>query len=71
MTDQFITAEQFRGGSFDGQYSHLGVPKLFDAHYDTTGHYAGTEDLRLMKEKASPWIVQMTKNIGRAFKVVN
>jgi hypothetical protein len=76
VTDQFISAEQFRGGSFDGQYAHLGVPKLLDAHYDTTGHYdvdpmhrAGTEDLCLRKEKASAWIVLMTKNMEELSKL--
>ena len=78
VTDQFITADQFRGGSFDGQYFHLGVHKLLDTHYDVTAQYdvdpmhrAGTVDLHLRKEKSSGWIVSMTSHIGKAFKAVN
>ena len=78
VTDQFITADQFLGGAFDGQYFHLGVNKLLDGHYRVTAQYdvdpmhrAGTEDLKLRKEKSSTWIVSMTIIIGRAFKAVN
>ena len=78
VTDKFITAAQFRGGSFDGQYFHLGVDKQLDAHYDVNAHYdvdpmhrAGTVDLHLRKEKSSTWINAMTAQIGKAFKIVN
>ena len=78
VTDMFISADQFKGGSFDGQYFHLGVHKLLDTHYGVTGHYdvdpmhrAGTEDLRLRKAKSFGWIVSLTSHVGRAFKVVN
>ena len=70
VTDKFVTAEQFKGGSFDGQYFHLGVNKLLDAHYDVKAKYdvdpmhrAGTVDLHLRKEKSSGWIVSMTSQI--------
>ena len=78
VTDQFISADQYRGGSFDGQYFHLSVPTHLDAHYGVTAKYdvdpmhrAGTVDLHLRKEKSSGWIVSMTTYIGKSFKVVN
>ena len=78
VADKFISADQFQGGSFDGQYFHLSVHKLLDEHYGTKSHYdvdpmhrAGTVDLHLRKDKSSDWIVGMTALIGRAFKIVN
>ena len=78
VTDEYIDADQFRGGAFDGQYFHLGVHKLLDEHYQVKGHYdvdpmhrAGTVDLHLRKENNSGWIVSMTTEIGKAFKTVN
>ena len=73
-----IKPEQFQGGSFDGQYFHLGVDKLLDSHYGVDAHYdvdpmhrAGTVDLHLRNEKCSAWIVLMTNQVGKAFKMVN
>ena len=60
VTDKFISADQYRGGAFDGQYFHLGVHKLLDSHYGVTAHHdvdpmhrAGTVDLHLRKAKTS------------------
>ena len=39
VTVKFISAEPFNGGSFDGQYFHLGVDKLRDAHYGVHANY--------------------------------
>ena len=78
VTDKYIKGDQFQGGSFDGQYFHLGVNKLLDEHYQVKGHYdidpmhrAGTVDLHLRKERSSDWIVKITTKIGDAFKTVN
>ena len=78
VTDKFISAEQFNGGSFDGQYFHLGVDKLLDAYYGAHANYdvdpmhrAGTVDLHLRKETSSAWIVSLTSLVGTAFKLVN
>ena len=78
VTDKFIKGDQFRGGSFDGQYFHLGVPKLLDNHYGVKAQYdvdpmhrAGTVDLHLRKMESSLWIVNLTSLVGQAFKVVN
>ena len=32
-----ITAEQYQGGSYDGQYHHLSVPELLDGYFGFTG----------------------------------
>ena len=78
VTDQFVSGDQYKGGSFDGQYFHLKVDKMLDDHYGVTSHHdvdpmhrAGTVDLHLRKEKASAWIVNLTLQVGKAFKVVN
>ena len=78
VTDKFISAEQFKGGSFDGQYFHLSVHKMLDEHYGVKAHYdvdpmhrPGTQDLKLRKEISSGWIVSMTTLIGKGFKTVN
>ena len=76
VTDMFISADQFQGGSYDGQYFHLCVHLLFDAHYDVKAqhdvdpmHRAGVENLHLRKEKDSDRMVAITALIGRAFKL--
>ena len=80
VTDKFIVSEQYRGGSFDGQYFHLGVHKLLDSHYGGGGHVhhdvdpmhrAGTVDLHIRKCKTSEWIVDLASLIGKGFKIVN
>ena len=60
VTDKFITSSQYRGGSYDGQYFHLGVHTLLDAHYGVKSHHdvdpmhrAGTQDLKLRKLTSS------------------
>ena len=38
MLEEFETsAEQFQGGSFDGQYFHLSVPDVLNTHFGTEG----------------------------------
>ena len=32
-----ISAEQFQGGFFDGQYFHLSVPEVLNTHFGTEG----------------------------------
>ena len=78
VTDQYIKSEQYRGGSFDGQYFHQKVHTKLDEHYAAKGfhtidpmHRAGTVDIHLRKEKRFQWLVEMTVLVGQAFKVVN
>jgi hypothetical protein len=32
-----ISAEQFQGGSFEGQYFHFSVPEVLNIHFGTEG----------------------------------
>ena len=77
-----ITAEQYQGGSYDGQYHHLSVPELLDGHFGFTGtsrkfsdwdpmHIAGTRDAAIRKETQFSWLVQITEDISSLFKAIN
>ena len=77
-----ITAEQYQGGSYDGQYHHLSVPELLDGHFGFTGanrkysdwdpmHIAGTRDVAIRKETQYSWLVQITEDISSLFKAIN
>ncbi len=80
--DIHVTAEQYQGGSYDGQYHHLSVPELLDGHFGFTGtsrkfsdwdpmHIAGTRDAAIRKETQFSWLVQITEDISSLFKAIN
>ena len=77
-----ITAEQYQGGSYDGQYHHLSVLELLDGHFGFTGtirkfsdwdlmHIAGTRDAAIRKETKFSWLVQIKEDIASLFKAIN
>ena len=78
LNEKDVTAEQYQGGSYDGQYRHLSVPELLDGHFGFTGanrkcsdwdpmHIAGTRDAAIRKETQLSWLVQITEDISSLF----
>ena len=77
-----INGSQFLGGSFDGAYFHLNVPKKPDCYFGFEGnkgkhhdwdplHKAGLQDIHIRKDPLFEWLVSTTKIVGEVFRVVN
>ena len=78
VTDNWISKEQYQGGSYDGQYHNLGVTKVLNEHFCVSRddvqndwdplHKCGICDKRMRKRKNSKWIGDMTTQISESFK---
>ena len=76
-----IVGDQYLGGSYDGQYHLLSVPLLLDTHFGFCDnrkysdwhpmHKAGTVEARIRKDQSFSLLVEVTDNVGRAFKSIN
>ena len=78
-----ITAEQFHGGSFDGQYFHLSAPKVLNTFFgisenDNSVHYnydpmhkAGLIDTHIRKTDDFKLLTEVTEITGDVFKHFN
>ena len=78
-----ITAEQFQGGSFDGQYFHLSVPKVLNTYFgkneeDESTHYdydpmhkAGLVDTHIRKSESFRFRTDVTDVVRDVFRHFN
>ena len=78
-----ISAEQFRGGSFDGQYFHLSVPNVLNADFGTKGkdasvhydydlmHKAGLVDTHIREDDNFKFLNKVTEVVAAVFKNFN
>ena len=82
--DEFISPEQYKGISCDGQYFILGVHKHLDEHYGAVGqahhdhdamHRAGLVDTHLRnptrKGFTEKWLNELIETICQAFELFN
>ena len=78
-----ISAEQFQGGSFGGQYFHLSVPDVLNTHFgteekDASVHYdhdpmhkAGLVDTHIREDDNFKFLNKVTEVVAAAFKNFN
>ena len=78
-----ISAEQFQGGSFDGQYFHLSVPDVLNTHFGTEGkdasvhydhdpmHKAGLVDTHIREDDNFKFLNKVTEVVAAVFKNFN
>ena len=78
-----ISAEQFQGGSFDGQYFHLSVPEVLNTHFGTEGkdasvhyeydpmHKAGLVDTHIREDDNFKFLNKVTEVVAAVFKNFN
>ena len=78
-----ISAEQFEGGSFDGQYFHLSVPDVLNTHFGTEGkdasvhydhdpmHKAGMVDTDIREDDNFKFLNKVTEVVAAVFKNFN
>ena len=78
VSDQFITGDQYMGGSVDGATLHVGIGPLMDEHMGREGiwdwdplHCAGLVDTHMRKEPQFAWLNEMTDNISRCNNFFN
>ena len=81
VMDDYISKEQYEGGSYDGQYHWLSVPDYLNEHYEVQSadvhsdhdllHKVGICDKHIRKDPNFQWLCEITSEVSRIFKEFN